>query len=90
MLQGPGVVAHPQMPPIVESGNVPNVPLAQSVSMSTMSIGQSGGGPVAQAFVQPMVPQVSQRAPQQYLQVKRVTVLTWFKSTSHIWLISFK
>ncbi|XP_026224681.1 serine/threonine-protein kinase WNK3 isoform X11 [Anabas testudineus] len=56
---GTSVLAHPQMPPIGETGSVPNVPLAQSVSMSSMSIIQSGGGPVAQTFLQPstMVPQ---------------------------------
>uniref|UniRef100_A0A3Q1KB32 Serine/threonine-protein kinase WNK3 n=1 Tax=Anabas testudineus TaxID=64144 RepID=A0A3Q1KB32_ANATE len=67
---GTSVLAHPQMPPIGETGSVPNVPLAQSVSMSSMSIIQSGGGPVAQTFLQPstMVPQVSPSVPQQYLQ----------------------
>lgn len=66
------------MPPIGETGGIPNVPLAQSVSMSSISIGQSGGGPVARTFLQPstMVPQVSPSVPQQNLQVKRVKVLT--------------
>ncbi|TKS77568.1 Serine/threonine-protein kinase WNK3 [Collichthys lucidus] len=52
-----GALTHPQMVPIGESGSVPNVPVGQS--MSNMSIGQSGGGPVGQTFLQPstMVPQ---------------------------------
>lgn len=47
------------MVPIGES--VPNLSIGQSISMSNMSIGQSGGGPVGQTFLQPsaMVPQVS-------------------------------
>ncbi|XP_051805107.1 serine/threonine-protein kinase WNK3-like [Acanthochromis polyacanthus] len=58
------------MLPIGESGSVPNVPLGQSLSMSSMSVGQSGGGPVGQTFLQPatMVPQVSPSVPQQYFQ----------------------
>ncbi len=69
------------MHPIGESGSVPNVPLGQSVSMSSMSIGQSGGGPVGQTFLQPstMVPQVSPSVPQQYFQVKRVMILICIK-----------
>ncbi|XP_019114833.2 serine/threonine-protein kinase WNK1 isoform X8 [Larimichthys crocea] len=63
-----GALTHPQMVPIGESGSVPNVPVGQS--MSNMSIGQSGGGPVGQTFLQPstMVPQVSPSVPQQYFQ----------------------
>ncbi|XP_067382991.1 uncharacterized protein wnk3 isoform X3 [Channa argus] len=58
---GIGALAHPQMCPIGESGSVPYAPLAQSVSLSSMSTGQSGGRSVAQTFLQPstMVPQVS-------------------------------
>ncbi|XP_040905440.1 serine/threonine-protein kinase WNK3 isoform X5 [Toxotes jaculatrix] len=67
---GAGALAHPQMLSTGESGSVPSVPLGQSVSMSSMSIGQSGGGPVGQTFLQPstMVPQVSPSVPQQYFQ----------------------
>lgn len=67
------------MVPIGESGSVPNLPIGQSVSMSSMSVGQGGGGPAAaaQTFLQPntMVPQVSPSVPQQYFQVKTVTIL---------------
>ncbi|XP_035512802.1 serine/threonine-protein kinase WNK1 isoform X2 [Morone saxatilis] len=65
-----GALAHPQMVSIGESGGVPNVPIGQSVSMSSMSIGHSGGGPVGQTFLQSstMVPQVSASVPQQYFQ----------------------
>ncbi|XP_041656123.1 serine/threonine-protein kinase WNK1 isoform X3 [Cheilinus undulatus] len=54
-----GAVAHAHMHPIGEGGSVPNVPIGQSVSMSSMSIGHSGGGPIGQTFIQPisMVPQ---------------------------------
>ncbi len=74
-------MAHPQMVPIVESGTVANVPIGQSISMSSMTIGQSGGGPVGQTFLQPstMVPQVSPSDPQQYFQVKRVIKLICLK-----------
>lgn len=67
----------PQMVPISESGSVPNLPIGQSVSMSSMSVGQGGGGPAAQTFLQSntMVPQVSPSVPQQYFQVKMVTIL---------------
>lgn len=77
-LQSAGVLAHPQMHPIGESGNVPNVPIGQSITMSSMSVGQSGGAPVGQTFLQPttMVSQVSPSVPQQYFQVKRVIILT--------------
>lgn len=62
------------MVPIVESGSVPALPIGQSISMSSMSLGQSGGG---QTFLQPstMVPQVSPSVPQQYFQVKMVLTL---------------
>ncbi|XP_078111073.1 uncharacterized protein wnk3 isoform X3 [Sander vitreus] len=65
-----GTLAHHQMLPIGESGSVPNVPIGHSFSMSSMSVGQSGGGPVGQTFLQPitMVPQVSPSLPQQYFQ----------------------
>ncbi|XP_034394008.1 serine/threonine-protein kinase WNK3 isoform X5 [Cyclopterus lumpus] len=64
-----GALTHPQMLPLGGSGSVPNVPIGQSVSMSSMSVGQSGGGPVGQAYLQPstMVPQASS-IPQQYFQ----------------------
>ncbi|XP_074537002.1 uncharacterized protein wnk3 isoform X6 [Halichoeres trimaculatus] len=63
-------LAHPQMHPIGEGGSVSNVPMGQSASMSSMSIGHSGGGPVGQTFLQPvtMVPQVSPSVPPQYYQ----------------------
>ncbi|XP_026224672.1 serine/threonine-protein kinase WNK3 isoform X3 [Anabas testudineus] len=82
---GTSVLAHPQMPPIGETGSVPNVPLAQSVSMSSMSIIQSGGGPVAQTFLQPstMVPQVSPSVPQQYLQPQTFPSDTLQTTTPH-------
>ncbi|XP_070825681.1 serine/threonine-protein kinase WNK3 isoform X2 [Chaetodon trifascialis] len=65
-----GALTHPQMVPIGESGSVPNVPIGQSISMSSMSIRQSGGAPVGQTFLQPstMVQQVSPSVPQQYFQ----------------------
>uniref|UniRef100_A0A665VYA6 Serine/threonine-protein kinase WNK3 n=1 Tax=Echeneis naucrates TaxID=173247 RepID=A0A665VYA6_ECHNA len=68
---GTGALAHPHMLPTGESGSIPAVPLGQSVSMSSMSIGHSGGGPVGQTFLQPgsmQVPQVSPSVPQQYFQ----------------------
>ncbi|XP_069544932.1 uncharacterized protein wnk3 isoform X1 [Brachyistius frenatus] len=70
MASSTSALAHPQLLPIAESGSVPNVPLGQSVSLSSMTIGQSGGGPVGQTFLQPttMVPQVSSSVPQQYFQ----------------------
>lgn len=76
-LQSGSTPARPQMVPIGESGSVPNLPIGQSVSMSSMSVGPSGGGPVAQTFLQPatMVPQVSPSVPQQYFQVKMVMIL---------------
>lgn len=66
------------MVPIGESGSVPNLLIGQSVSMSSMSVGQGGGGPAAQTFLKPntMVPQVSPSVPQQYFQVKMVMTLT--------------
>lgn len=63
------------MVPMGESGSVPNLAVAQSVSMS---VGQGGGGPAAQTqLLQPntMVPQVSPSVPQQYFQVKIVMIL---------------
>ncbi|XP_041859778.1 serine/threonine-protein kinase WNK1 isoform X3 [Melanotaenia boesemani] len=70
MASSTGPLANPQTFSLSESGNVPNVPLGQSCSMSSMSIGQSGGGPVGQTFLQPstMVPQVSPSATQKYFQ----------------------
>nr|XP_046252268.1 serine/threonine-protein kinase WNK3 isoform X11 [Scatophagus argus] len=56
MASSTGASAHPL---IGESGSAPNVPIGQSISMSSTSTGQSGGGPVGQTFLQPsaMVPQ---------------------------------
>lgn len=73
--QSTSTSAHPQLVPTGESGSVPNLPIGQS--MSSMSIGQSGGGPVGQIFLQPssMVPQVSPSVPLQYFQVKMVMIL---------------
>ncbi|XP_063753883.1 serine/threonine-protein kinase WNK3 isoform X5 [Eleginops maclovinus] len=47
------------LPPAASSGGVPHVPIGQSVGLSSMSVGQSGGGLVGQTFLQPstMVPQ---------------------------------
>lgn len=75
-LQTTGALVHPQMLPVV-GVSVPNVPIGQSVSMSSMPGGQSGGGPVAQTYLQPstMVPQVSQSVPQHVFQVKMVMEL---------------
>ncbi|KAM9750762.1 serine/threonine-protein kinase WNK3 isoform 4-T4 [Menidia menidia] len=65
-----GALTNPQTHPTGESGSGPNPPLGQSFSMSSMSIGQSGGGPAGQTFLQPtaVVPQVSPGVPQQYFQ----------------------
>ncbi|XP_032378102.1 serine/threonine-protein kinase WNK2 isoform X5 [Etheostoma spectabile] len=65
-----GTLVHHQMLPIGESGSVPNAPIGHSFSMSSMSIGQSGGGSVGQTFLQPitMVTQVSPSLHQQYFQ----------------------
>ncbi|XP_072224035.1 uncharacterized protein wnk3 isoform X2 [Leuresthes tenuis] len=54
-----GALVNPQTLPTGEGGSAPNLPL-----------GQSGGGPVGQTFLQPstMVPQVSPSVPQQYFQ----------------------
>ncbi|XP_017549776.1 serine/threonine-protein kinase WNK1 isoform X2 [Pygocentrus nattereri] len=74
VVQSAGVVPHPQMVPIGQSGGVPNVPIGLSGGTSGMSIGQSGGGapniPVGQTFIQPvaMATQVSSGVPQQYSQ----------------------
>ncbi|XP_008288825.1 serine/threonine-protein kinase WNK2 isoform X2 [Stegastes partitus] len=85
MASSTGTLAHPQMHPIGESGGVPNVPLGQSVSMSSMSIGQSGGGPVGQTFLQPttMVPQVSPSVPQQYFQSQTFPAEAFQTATPH-------
>ncbi|XP_063320767.1 serine/threonine-protein kinase WNK3 isoform X6 [Pelmatolapia mariae] len=65
-----GALPHPQMPPIGESTSVATIPLGPSVSMTSMSIGQSGGGPMGQTFLHSgtVVPQVSPSVPQQYFQ----------------------
>ncbi|XP_019114832.2 serine/threonine-protein kinase WNK1 isoform X7 [Larimichthys crocea] len=78
-----GALTHPQMVPIGESGSVPNVPVGQS--MSNMSIGQSGGGPVGQTFLQPstMVPQVSPSVPQQYFQSQTFPSEAFQTATPH-------
>uniref|UniRef100_A0A3Q1EKG6 Serine/threonine-protein kinase WNK3 n=1 Tax=Acanthochromis polyacanthus TaxID=80966 RepID=A0A3Q1EKG6_9TELE len=80
-----GTLTHPQMLPIGESGSVPNVPLGQSLSMSSMSVGQSGGGPVGQTFLQPatMVPQVSPSVPQQYFQSQTFPAEAFQTATPH-------
>ncbi|XP_043079893.1 serine/threonine-protein kinase WNK3 isoform X6 [Puntigrus tetrazona] len=73
-VKGAGVVSHPQLLPIGQSGGVPNVPVGQNGGISGISIGQSGGGapniPVAQTFIQPvtMASQVPLSVPQQYSQ----------------------
>ncbi|XP_062397232.1 serine/threonine-protein kinase WNK3 isoform X2 [Sardina pilchardus] len=73
-VQSAGVLSHPQMLPIGQSGGDPNMPIGQSGGMSGMSIGQSGGGapnmPVAHSFIQPvtMATQVSSSVLQQYPQ----------------------
>ncbi|XP_039903213.1 serine/threonine-protein kinase WNK2 isoform X5 [Simochromis diagramma] len=65
-----GALPHPQMPPIGESTSVATIPLGPSVSMTSMSLGQSGGGPMGQTFLHSgtVVPQVSPSVPQQYFQ----------------------
>ncbi|XP_029363230.1 serine/threonine-protein kinase WNK1 isoform X2 [Echeneis naucrates] len=83
---GTGALAHPHMLPTGESGSIPAVPLGQSVSMSSMSIGHSGGGPVGQTFLQPgsmQVPQVSPSVPQQYFQSQTFPSDTFQMPTSH-------
>ncbi|XP_056588418.1 serine/threonine-protein kinase WNK1 isoform X3 [Triplophysa dalaica] len=73
-VKGAGVVSHPQLLPMGQSGGVQNVPIGQNGGISSLSIGQSGGGgpniPVAQTFIQPvtMVSQVPLSVPQQYSQ----------------------
>ncbi|XP_016404503.1 serine/threonine-protein kinase WNK3-like isoform X3 [Sinocyclocheilus rhinocerous] len=73
-VKGAGVMSHPQLLPIGESGGVPNVPVGQNGGISGISIGQTGGGapniPVAQTFIQPvtMASQVPLSVPQQYSQ----------------------
>ncbi|XP_056304711.1 serine/threonine-protein kinase WNK3 isoform X2 [Danio aesculapii] len=67
-VNGAGVLSHPQLLPIGQSGGVPNVPVGQNGGISGISIGQSGGG--AQTFIQPvtMASQVPLSVPQQYSQ----------------------
>ncbi|XP_034394006.1 serine/threonine-protein kinase WNK1 isoform X3 [Cyclopterus lumpus] len=79
-----GALTHPQMLPLGGSGSVPNVPIGQSVSMSSMSVGQSGGGPVGQAYLQPstMVPQASS-IPQQYFQSQTFPSDSFQTATPH-------
>ncbi|XP_051516334.1 serine/threonine-protein kinase WNK3-like isoform X2 [Myxocyprinus asiaticus] len=73
-VKGIGVVSHPQLLPIGQSGGVPNVPVGQNGGISGISIGQSAGGapniPLAQTFIQPvtMTSQVPLSVPQQYSQ----------------------
>ncbi|XP_016139279.1 serine/threonine-protein kinase WNK1-like isoform X2 [Sinocyclocheilus grahami] len=73
-VNGAGVISHPQLLPIDQSGGVPNVPVGQNGGISGISMGQSGGGtpniPVAQTFIQPvtMASQVPLSVPQQYSQ----------------------
>ncbi|XP_074536998.1 uncharacterized protein wnk3 isoform X2 [Halichoeres trimaculatus] len=78
-------LAHPQMHPIGEGGSVSNVPMGQSASMSSMSIGHSGGGPVGQTFLQPvtMVPQVSPSVPPQYYQSQTFPSEAFQTATPH-------
>lgn len=74
-MKGAGVVSHPQLLPIGQSGWVPNVPVGQNGGMSGISSGQSGYGapniPVAQTFIHPvtLASQVPLSVPQQYSQV---------------------
>ncbi|KAM9342465.1 uncharacterized protein wnk3 [Pholidichthys leucotaenia] len=66
MASSTGALVHPPVLPTGEGGSVPNIPLGQSVSMTSVSIGPGGGGPVGQTFLQPsaMVPQpVSPQVP---------------------------
>ncbi|XP_016135551.1 serine/threonine-protein kinase WNK2-like isoform X1 [Sinocyclocheilus grahami] len=73
-VKGAGVMSHPKLLPIGQSGGVPNVPVGQNGGISVISTGQSGGGapniPVAQTFIQPvtMASQVPLSVPQQYSQ----------------------
>nr|XP_055044825.1 LOW QUALITY PROTEIN: serine/threonine-protein kinase WNK3 [Misgurnus anguillicaudatus] len=73
-VKGAGVVSHPQLLPVGQSGGVANVLVGQNCGMSGISIGQSGGGasnvPVAQTFIHPvtMASQVPLSVPQQYSQ----------------------
>ncbi|XDV46017.1 hypothetical protein PO909_014001 [Leuciscus waleckii] len=73
-VKGAGVISHPQLLPIGQSGGVSNVPVDQNGGIYGISIGQSGGGapniPVAQTFIQPvaMASQVPLSVPQQYSQ----------------------
>ena len=91
-LHSAGVLPHPQMLPIGQSGGDPNMPIGQSGGMSGMSIGQSGGGgapnmSVAHSFIQPvtMATQVSPSVLQQYSQVN---VSLASQSLASIWCLS--
>nr|XP_057941113.1 serine/threonine-protein kinase WNK3 [Doryrhamphus excisus] len=59
-----GTPANAPSLPSGEGGGVPNVPVGHSVCLSSMAMGQSGGPPAGQTFLQPstMVPQ-SQTSP---------------------------
>ncbi|XP_061909033.1 serine/threonine-protein kinase WNK3 isoform X5 [Entelurus aequoreus] len=65
-----GTLTNPLRVPSGEVGGVPSVPVGHSVSLASMSIGQSGRPSVGQTFLQPttIVPQVSPSIPQQYFQ----------------------
>ncbi|XP_037540415.1 serine/threonine-protein kinase WNK3 [Nematolebias whitei] len=75
-----GALVNPLMLSIGESGSGPNVPLGQNVSLSSMPISKSEGGPVAQALLQPniTVPQMGmdvqtstvQQQPQQQMEAQ--------------------
>ncbi|KAM9750760.1 uncharacterized protein wnk3 isoform 2-T2 [Menidia menidia] len=80
-----GALTNPQTHPTGESGSGPNPPLGQSFSMSSMSIGQSGGGPAGQTFLQPtaVVPQVSPGVPQQYFQSQTFPSEAFQTNTPH-------
>ncbi|XP_051962104.1 serine/threonine-protein kinase WNK1 isoform X2 [Xyrauchen texanus] len=73
-VKGIGVVSHPQLLPIGQSGGILNVPVGQNGGISGISFGQSAGGapniPLAQTFIQPvtMTSQVPLSVPQQYSQ----------------------
>lgn len=87
-MKGDGVVSHPQLLPMGQSGGVQNVPIGQNGGMSGLSIGQSGGGgpniPVTQTLIQPvtMASQVPLSVPQQYSQVIVSLVSSLFLSYS--------
>ncbi|XP_059383867.1 serine/threonine-protein kinase WNK1-like isoform X3 [Carassius carassius] len=73
-VKGAGVMSHPLLLHIGQSGGVPNVPDGQNGGISGIPIGQSGGVapniPVAQTFIQPvtMASQVPLNVPQPYSQ----------------------